>query len=206
MTLRSDLPASLPSPAATKNGESSRAGARAGDSSLDQDASSSSGDGRPSTVPGRENGAPSPPAAKDDLPEPERRQRPAKPPLQRSKSDYAPRPADGSDPEEKIREWEARHGFEDHYQSEHIISQLVNVRCAFPPAAVHPLPPDHVLRVSRDLGVGPSTLVARGSEPAVARPPRVRNIGRVVVPPNASPALLQLLHSDSASGSSSMRS
>ncbi|TGJ82822.1 hypothetical protein E0Z10_g5944 [Xylaria hypoxylon] len=54
-----------------------------------------------------------------------RSQRP-KPPLLRSKSDYVVR-RDGSEPVEgEVREWGARHGFEDHYQSEDIISQLAN--------------------------------------------------------------------------------
>ncbi|ERS99991.1 hypothetical protein HMPREF1624_03361 [Sporothrix schenckii ATCC 58251] len=56
---------------------------------------------------------------------------PAKPPLMRSKSDYA-RPAPIEDSTEtlhnsgELSRWGARHGFEDHYQSEDIISQLAS--------------------------------------------------------------------------------
>ncbi len=66
----------------------------------------------------------------DDLPSP--KQLPSKPPFLRSKSDHGLRPEepDPSDDEldqEPVAEWGARHGFEDHYQSEDIISQLANV-------------------------------------------------------------------------------
>ncbi|KAI8632776.1 raptor N-terminal caspase like domain-containing protein [Xylariaceae sp. FL1651] len=54
-----------------------------------------------------------------------RSQRP-KPPLLRSKSDYAVRHEDSEPADDEIYEWGARHGFEDHYQSEDIISQLAN--------------------------------------------------------------------------------
>ncbi|GAP87222.1 putative regulatory associated protein-mTOR [Rosellinia necatrix] len=54
-----------------------------------------------------------------------RSQRP-KPPLLRSKSDYAVRRDEPEPPEDEAREWGARHGFEDHYQSEDIISQLAS--------------------------------------------------------------------------------
>lgn len=55
-----------------------------------------------------------------------RSQRP-KPPLQRSKSDYAVRRDEPEAAEDEAHEWGARHGFEDHYQSEDIISQLASV-------------------------------------------------------------------------------
>ncbi|KAJ3579549.1 hypothetical protein NPX13_g1022 [Xylaria arbuscula] len=55
----------------------------------------------------------------------DRSQRP-KPPLQRSKSDYAPRRDEQEPVGIQAHEWGARHGFEDHYQSEDIISQLAN--------------------------------------------------------------------------------
>ncbi|KAI0808871.1 raptor N-terminal caspase like domain-containing protein [Xylaria sp. FL0064] len=55
----------------------------------------------------------------------DRSQRP-KPPLLRSKSDYVVRRDDTESVGEPIHEWGARHGFEDHYQSEDIISQLAN--------------------------------------------------------------------------------
>ena len=54
--------------------------------------------------------------------------RPSKPPLLRSKSDHIGlRRDDGDRADEEFSEWGARHGFEDHYQSEDIISQLANV-------------------------------------------------------------------------------
>lgn len=46
--------------------------------------------------------------------------------LQRSKSDYGPGGND-SQTEDEIQDWGARHGFEDHYQSEEFVSQLANV-------------------------------------------------------------------------------
>ncbi|KAJ8124966.1 hypothetical protein O1611_g8674 [Lasiodiplodia mahajangana] len=55
----------------------------------------------------------------------ERPQRP-KPPLLRSKSDYAARRDDPEAGEDEIYEWGARHGFEDHYQSQDVISKLAN--------------------------------------------------------------------------------
>ena len=57
--------------------------------------------------------------------------RPAIPPtLQRFKSEYGPCPAESAErKKEPVPDWGARHGFEDHYQSEHIISQLANVSC-----------------------------------------------------------------------------
>ncbi|CAJ2504370.1 Uu.00g117640.m01.CDS01 [Anthostomella pinea] len=56
----------------------------------------------------------------------DRPRRPSKPLLLRSKSERAVRREDPEQSEEEIYEWGARHGFEDHYQSEDIISQLVN--------------------------------------------------------------------------------
>lgn len=56
---------------------------------------------------------------------------PAKPPLMRSKSDYARPVEDSTDTlhnSGELSRWGARHGFEDHYQSEDIISQLASVR------------------------------------------------------------------------------
>jgi len=55
----------------------------------------------------------------------------AKPPLMRSKSDYARPVEDSTDTlhnSGELSRWGARHGFEDHYQSEDIISQLASVR------------------------------------------------------------------------------
>ncbi|EEU46932.1 uncharacterized protein NECHADRAFT_103792 [Fusarium vanettenii 77-13-4] len=81
-------------------------------------------DQRPSSAPGRRNGN-AVLETRDDI-EHHQQQRPSKPLLLRSKSDYA-RPMD--EPEivkDDIPEWGARHGFEDHYQSEDIISDLAN--------------------------------------------------------------------------------
>lgn len=55
----------------------------------------------------------------------DRSQRP-KPPLLRSKSDYIARRDEPEANEDEIYEWGARHGFEDHYQSADVISQLAN--------------------------------------------------------------------------------
>lgn len=53
-----------------------------------------------------------------------------KPPLLRSKSEHMMRNFDDSDQtDEELHDWSARHGFEDHYQSEDIISHLANVSC-----------------------------------------------------------------------------
>ncbi|KAK0737520.1 hypothetical protein B0T21DRAFT_331655 [Apiosordaria backusii] len=53
-----------------------------------------------------------------------------KPPLLRSKSEHGLRLDDAETVvEEEIHEWGARHGFEDHYQSAAIISELANVSC-----------------------------------------------------------------------------
>ncbi len=55
--------------------------------------------------------------------------RPAKLPLLRSKSEHGLRHEETVERtnDEEFYEWGARHGFEDHYQSEDIISQLANV-------------------------------------------------------------------------------
>jgi regulator-associated protein of mTOR len=67
-----------------------------------------------------------------DESEPDRRPRRPKPLLQRAKSDFGPRAERGEDPEsqteEEIQDWGARHGFEDHYESDYV-SQLANVSC-----------------------------------------------------------------------------
>ncbi|KAK0671222.1 hypothetical protein QBC41DRAFT_219857 [Cercophora samala] len=62
--------------------------------------------------------------------------RPVKPPLLRSKSEHGMRLDDAETVvEEDIHDWGARHGFEDHYQSEAIISQLANVSCVPSPSS-----------------------------------------------------------------------
>lgn len=92
-------------------------------------------DRRPTSAPGQRNGNGTL-ATRDDIGS-ERPRRPTKPMLQRSKSEFGPRHQPVEDPEpaeEQIPEWGARHGFEDHYQSEHIISQLANVGCICTPS------------------------------------------------------------------------
>lgn len=67
-----------------------------------------------------------------------RSERPVKPPLLRSKSEHATATR-GEDMEQiydedqgaDVADFGARHGFEGHYQSEDIISQLANVSCSF---------------------------------------------------------------------------
>lgn len=87
---------------------------------------------RPSTAPGNRNGSGRP--IQRSRPESitsvqsSPRTRP-KPQLTRSKSEYVVR-TDDQDVDrdnEDIYNWGARHGFEDHYQSEDIISQLASV-------------------------------------------------------------------------------
>lgn len=130
MTLRSDANDSVASAAraANTNGHSSQFMAQT-NGGPGHDTSTNGGDaGRPLSAPGRKNGLSSSETRDDSGPE--RQRRPTKPLLVRSKSDYA-RPQDDSDADEdEIPEWGARHGFEDHYQSEHIITQLATVCCA----------------------------------------------------------------------------
>ncbi|UKZ50244.1 hypothetical protein TrVGV298_004500 [Trichoderma virens] len=113
--------------AATNGGETSRFKVQSTSSSDRDSQSNETTDKRPSSAPGRKNGVSAGDTRDDISIEAERPTRPVKPSLQRSKSEYAPRQAEESDHEEdEIHEWGARHGFEDHYQSEHIISQLAN--------------------------------------------------------------------------------
>ncbi|KAK3196298.1 Target of rapamycin complex 1 subunit kog1 [Lecanicillium sp. MT-2017a] len=131
MTLRSDANDSVASAAraANTNGHSSQFMAQT-NGGPGHDASTNGGDaGRPLSAPGRKNGLSSSETRDDSGPE--RQRRPTKPLLVRSKSDYA-RPQDDSDADEdEIPEWGARHGFEDHYQSEHIITQLATNWCMY---------------------------------------------------------------------------
>lgn len=89
-------------------------------------------DRRPSSAPGNRDGTGRRIESRDDsgLQEP---RRPVKPPLLRSKSEFAPprQTEENEHTEENVSDWGARHGFEGHYQSEHVISQLANV-CALP--------------------------------------------------------------------------
>lgn len=121
---RPDLNGSIPSGYA--NGETSRFRPAPNGSPDDDAGSNDDGDRRPTSAPGQRNGNVSL-ETRDDI-GPHRPRRPTKPLLQRSKSEFGPRPVEEPEPvEEQIPEWGAKHGFEDHYQSEHIISQLANV-------------------------------------------------------------------------------
>lgn len=95
---------------------------------------------RPSSAPGVKNdlAVGFPDRSSTDVSDaPSRPVRPTKPALLRSKSEYAAvRNTDDDEPiVEERREWGARHGFEDHYQSQDIISQLANVREPTPHSA-----------------------------------------------------------------------
>lgn len=93
---------------------------------------------RPSSAPGDDNNKPNGAHAADP---PQAPVRPRKPPLMRSKSDHPSRglhvdtSTDSSNDEQTIaaaEDFGTRHGFDGHYQSEDIISQLANVG-VFPP-------------------------------------------------------------------------
>lgn len=90
---------------------------------------------RPSSAPGDNQGAPPAPRAdgghSDNAGQRPAVARPNKPTLHRSKSEYGLRQGETDDADEEHYEWGARHGFEDHYQSEDIISQLANVSDIF---------------------------------------------------------------------------
>lgn len=65
-----------------------------------------------------------------------------KPLLLRSKSDYRMRAEEDEVSDEETFNWGARHGFEDHYQSEDVISHLANVSSSRPrPGCACPLSP-----------------------------------------------------------------
>lgn len=81
---------------------------------------------RPLTAPGNK-ADPIPSNSHDDSDHNQSRLTVSKPPLLRSKSEHIVRREDADQADEEIYEWGARHGFEDHYQSEDIISQLANV-------------------------------------------------------------------------------
>jgi regulator-associated protein of mTOR len=88
--------------------------------------------GRRSSLQARPTSAPN--GAAESSPEDsevERRSRRPKPLLVRAKSDFGPQNDDLDSQEEDVRDWGARHGFEDHYASEEYVSQLANVGCAF---------------------------------------------------------------------------
>ena len=115
--------APAPIPTTTTNGTGSSA----------QDAAAR----RPSSAPGSKNNlvATLEQAERQDL---VTAKRPRKPLLVRSKSEHVGLRADDADhSDDEILEWGARHGFEDHYQSEDIISHLANVS-AFGPCSRYP--------------------------------------------------------------------
>jgi regulator-associated protein of mTOR len=126
MALRSDVNGTS-TPTAESNGAALVVRPRPNGRSTSNDAIRSDEDNqRPLSAPNRRNGSIAL-ETRDDI-EHHQQTRPVKPLLLRSKSDYAPRPIDEPDPvEDDIPDWGARHGFEDHYQSEDIISQLANV-------------------------------------------------------------------------------
>ena len=110
------------------NGETSRFKTATSDGA-DNDAASVDTDDnpRPLTAPGQRNGHANG-ETRDDIAQDPRPKRPVKPVLQRSRSEYGPRPVeDQLPPQEEVPDWGARHGFEDHYQSEHMISELADV-------------------------------------------------------------------------------
>ncbi|OTA61415.1 TORC1 growth control complex subunit Kog1 [Hypoxylon sp. EC38] len=81
---------------------------------------------RPLTAPGDNHNGPSTNSQDDSDQDRSRRLVVSKPPLLRSKSEHIVRREDTEQADEEIYEWGARHGFEDHYQSEDIISQLAS--------------------------------------------------------------------------------
>ncbi|VUC33151.1 unnamed protein product [Clonostachys rosea] len=109
----------------TANGETSRFRS-VPNGGIDYEASSNEDDDRrPSSAP--DQGDQSASAQARDRNRIDKSARSAKPLLHRSKSEFGPRPTDDTEHVENvISEWGTRHGFEDHYQSEHIISQLAN--------------------------------------------------------------------------------
>ncbi|KAK7419537.1 Target of rapamycin complex 1 subunit kog1 [Neonectria punicea] len=124
MVQRSELNGSS-APVAELNGDGLAARAMANGRATHDASVNGDDDQRPSTAPGRRNGGPAL-ETRDDM-EPKRATRLMKPLLLRSKSEYAHRNLEDAEPiEDDIPEWGARHGFEDHYQSEDIISQLAN--------------------------------------------------------------------------------
>jgi regulatory associated protein of mTOR len=81
---------------------------------------------RPSSAPGSKNNLVST-FEQIEHQEPERVKHAVKPLLLRSRSEHGLRSDDTDHTDDEIYEWGARHGFEDHYQSEDIISHLANV-------------------------------------------------------------------------------
>ena len=94
-----------------------------------EDDQSDSDERRPSSAPGYKNRNSLSVVTSHENPGQDRARRPVKPLLIRSKSEYIMRQSQeetANSPDEEVHEWGARHGFEDHYQSD-IVSQLANV-------------------------------------------------------------------------------
>lgn len=92
------------------------------------EAEQSDADRRPSSAPGYKNRNTLSVVTSHEGSNQDRSRRPQKPPLLRSKSEHIMRQEESiTSPDEEIHEWGARHGFEDHYQSD-FVSQLAIVR------------------------------------------------------------------------------
>lgn len=103
---------------------------------------------RPSSAPGSRNGfvRPSQSSSRADSinsTQSSPKARPVKPHLLRSKSEHVLRNDDkaAEDSEDEVYNWGARHGFEGHYQSEDVITQLASVR-------IGPTPPSPAMASS----------------------------------------------------------
>lgn len=91
----------------------------------------SDADRRPSSAPGYKNRNTLSVVTSHEGSSQDRSRRPQKPPLLRSKSEHIMRQEEPvTSPDEEIHGWGARHGFEDHYQSD-FVSQLAIVRLVF---------------------------------------------------------------------------
>lgn len=126
---------------------------------------------RPSSAPGDDNNKPNGAHVAEA---PQARGRPKKPPLMRSKSDHPSRglhldtSTDSSNDEQTVaaaEDFGTRHGFDGHYQSEDIISQLANVGASSCPAArsglcARPPVPSSAPVSAQTAGPAPSPLLA----------------------------------------------
>jgi len=140
MPSRTDAPRGAAAAGPSRGQAPNRSFSARTDTSADDDEASRAQ--RPSSAPGNKQNGDGAVAAGNSESEQERggRAAPAKPLLLRSKSEHGLRHdeanTDTATEEEEHHEWGARHGFEDHYQSEDIISHLANVRrpisCCFP--------------------------------------------------------------------------
>ncbi|RYP86974.1 hypothetical protein DL769_000617 [Monosporascus sp. CRB-8-3] len=113
----------LQRPALT-NGNS-QSNSRSSQTPADDDQSDT--DRRPSSAPGYKNSNSLSLVTSHDDSEQNRSRRPTKPPLLRSKSEHMMRQDEAaSSPEGEIHDWGARHGFEDHYQSDFVSQLAIN--------------------------------------------------------------------------------